>query len=244
MRIRTRSTIIALLGLTAGTASAQMNLSGYWRQVGQQDSRDNPHIGELVGLPLGAEAIHRAETYDQSILSIPEWQCRPHSAAYVKRDRTYFNGEGIRLVHKPNAHTNGDTIVYFRNSDVVATGDLFSTESFPVIDIDAGGHIDGIIDALNDMIDLSIPEFRTEGGTMFVPGHGRLADSADVTYYRDMLTIVRDRIRHLMDQGLSLKEVQAADPTFGYHAQWGSDSGFWTTEMFVEAVYRNLDGGS
>lgn len=86
MRSKARWIVIALLALTAGTAVAQMSLSGYWRQVGQQDSRDNPHIGELVGLPLSAEAIHRAETYDQSILSIPEWQCRPHSAAYVKRD--------------------------------------------------------------------------------------------------------------------------------------------------------------
>lgn len=154
--------------------------------------------------------------------------------------RTYFNGEGIRLLHVPNAHTNGDTIVYFRNSDVISAGDVFSMTSFPVIDIEAGGHIDGIISALNLIIDMAIPEFRTEGGTMVIPGHGRLSDSADVTYYRDMLTIVRDRIEHYIDQGMSLRQVQAARPTFGYNGQWGSDEGFWTTEMFVEAVYRNL----
>jgi len=154
--------------------------------------------------------------------------------------RTHFNGEGIRLIHIPNAHTDGDTVVYFRNSDVISTGDIFSMESFPIIDLDAGGHINGIIDALNFMIDLAIPEFRTEGGTMVIPGHGRLSDSAELTYYRDMLTIIRDRVRYDIDQGMSLREVQSARPTLGYNGQWGSDSGFWTTEMFVEAVYRNL----
>lgn len=78
---------MASVCMLLGSASlAQMDFSGYWRQIGQQDSRDNPHIGEIVGLPLTEESIARAETYDQSILSIPEWQCRPHSAAYVKRD--------------------------------------------------------------------------------------------------------------------------------------------------------------
>lgn len=154
--------------------------------------------------------------------------------------RTYFNGEGIRLIHMPNAHTDGDSIVYFRNSDVISTGDIFSMTSFPVIDVDAGGNINGIIDALNYMIDLAIPEFRTEGGTMVIPGHGRLSDSAELTYYRDMLTIIRDRVRHYIDEGMSLREVQRERPTFGYNGQWGSDSGFWTTEMFVEAVFRNL----
>ncbi len=157
--------------------------------------------------------------------------------------RTHFNGEGIRLLHMPNAHTAGDTIVYFRNSDVIATGDVFSMTSFPVIDTDAGGHIDGVIDALNRIIDMAIPEFRTEGGTMIVPGHGRLADSAEVTYYRDMLTIIRDRVQHHIDAGMSLRDVQAARPTFGYNGQWGADDGPWTTAMFVEALYRNLTEG-
>jgi cyclase len=154
--------------------------------------------------------------------------------------RTYFNGEGVRVRHFANAHTDGDSVVYFHGSDVISTGGIFSMSSFPVIDLDAGGHIDGILTALNYIIDLAMPEFRTEGGTMIIPGHGRAADSADVTYYRDMLTIIRDRVQHMIDEGMSLRQIQAAEPTLGYNGRWGSDEGPWTTQMFVAALYRNL----
>ena len=156
---------------------------------------------------------------------------------------TFFNDEGIRLVHIPNATTDGDTVVYFRGSDVIATGDLFDMNSFPIIDIDSGGHINGVLDGLNYVLKLAIPEFRTEGGTMIIPGAGRLADSADVGYYRDMLTIIRDQTQALIDQGRSLQQVLAMDqpPTFGYEGRFGSDSGSWTTAMFLEAVYRSLN---
>jgi glyoxylase-like metal-dependent hydrolase (beta-lactamase superfamily II) len=154
----------------------------------------------------------------------------------------FFNGEGIRMVHMPAARSDGDTIVQFTRSDVIATGDLFSQTGYPVIDLGAGGSIDGILEALNDILDMAIPEFRTEGGTMIVPGHGRLSDSADVGYYRDMLTIVRDNVRTMMDRGLTLAQVKAARPTRAYDRRFGSDSGPWTTDMFVEAVYRSLAG--
>src|SRR5690606_10787233 len=99
-----------------------------------------------------------------------------------------------------------------------------------------GGSIDGVLNGLNLILNLAIPEFRTEGGTMVVPGHGRLADSADVGYYRDMLTIIRDQVQALVDRGLTLQQVLAERPTFGYEARFGSDTGEWTTEMFIEAV--------
>jgi cyclase len=153
---------------------------------------------------------------------------------------TFFNGEGIRLIHMPAAHTGGDSIVYFRGSDVIAAGDVFSTATYPVIDVANGGHINGVIDALNAILKLAIPEFRTEGGTMVIPGHGRLADSADVGYYRDMVTIIRDRVQHYIDEGMTLDQVQAARPTFGYDGRFGKPTENWTKEMFVEAVYRNL----
>jgi glyoxylase-like metal-dependent hydrolase (beta-lactamase superfamily II) len=155
---------------------------------------------------------------------------------------TFFNDEGIRLVHIPNATTDGDTVVYFRGSDVIATGDLFDMNSFPIIDVDQGGGIDGVLAGLNYVLKLAIPEFRTEGGTMFVPGAGRLADSADVGYYRDMLTIIRDQVKALIDQGMSLEQVLDMDkrPTYGYEARFGADTGSWTTTMFLTAVYRSL----
>jgi cyclase len=156
---------------------------------------------------------------------------------------TFFNGEGIRMIHMPNAHTDGDSLVYFRGADVVATGDIFSMDTYPIIDVERGGHIDGVIDGFNYILKLAIPEFRTEGGTMIVPGHGRLADSADLGYYRDMVTIIRDRVQHYVDEGMTLEEVQAARPTLGYDGRFGEPRPFWTKEMFVEAIYRNLSDG-
>ncbi|HEY2383207.1 MAG TPA: MBL fold metallo-hydrolase [Terriglobia bacterium] len=152
----------------------------------------------------------------------------------------FVNGEGIMLYHAPKATTDGDTIVYFRGSDVIVSGDLFRQDTWPVIDVDKGGTIQGVLDALNHILDLSIPEFREEGGTMIIPGHGRLSDSADVGYYRDMCTVIRDRIQDMVNRGLSLQQVRAAKPTMDYDLRYGTATGPWTTDMFVEAVYKTL----
>jgi glyoxylase-like metal-dependent hydrolase (beta-lactamase superfamily II) len=151
----------------------------------------------------------------------------------------YFNGEGIELIHRPDSHTDGDTIVRFRGSEVIAAGDLFSTDTYPIIDIARGGNIQGVVDSLNRILDLSFPEFRTEGGTMIVPGHGRISDSADVAYYRDMVTIIRDRVQDMIKKGMSLEQVKAARPTADYDPRYGSVTS-WTPDMFVESVYRSL----
>jgi cyclase len=154
----------------------------------------------------------------------------------------FFNGEGVHIIHQPAAHTDGDSIVYFRGSDVISTGDIFVTNSYPIIDLANGGGINGTIEALNNILELAIPEFRLEGGTMIVPGHGRLADSADVAYYRDMVTIVRDRIQDMLKRDMTLEQVKAARPTRDYDPRYGATSGFWTTDAFVDAVYRSLAG--
>ena len=155
----------------------------------------------------------------------------------------FFNGEGVQLIHQPAAHTDGDTLVWFRGSDVIAAGDLFSTTTYPIIDVKQGGTIDGVVEGLNRILRLSIAEFRTEGGTLIVPGHGRLSDSADVAYYRDMVTILRDRVRAMVDKGLTLAQVKAARPTADYDPRYGATTGPWTTDQFVEAAYVSLGGG-
>ncbi len=152
----------------------------------------------------------------------------------------HMNGEGVQLIHRPSAHTDGDSLVWFRGSDVIATGDLYTPTSYPIIDIERGGNIQGVVDSLNFILDLAFPEFRTEGGTMIIPGHGRISDSADVGYYRDMATIIRDRIQDMIDRGMTLEEVKAARPTLDYDTIYGTDEGPWTTNRFVEAVYRSL----
>jgi glyoxylase-like metal-dependent hydrolase (beta-lactamase superfamily II) len=155
----------------------------------------------------------------------------------------YFNGEGVQLFHIPTAHTDGDSIVHFRGTDVIALGDLMSTGSYPVIDVAKGGTINGVIEGLNRVLDMSIAEFRLEGGTLMVPGHGRLVDSADVAYYRDMLTIIRDRVEDLIKKGRTLEQVRAASPSGDYDTEYGSTTGPWTTADFIEAVYKTLGGG-
>jgi cyclase len=151
----------------------------------------------------------------------------------------FFNGEGVQLIHMPNAHSDGDSVVQFRGSDVIATGDIFSTVSYPMIDVARGGSINGYIDALNRLIDLAVPEFRSEGGTMFVPGDGRISDLADLTYYRDMTTIIRDRIQDMVRKGMTLQQVKAARPTLDYDPRYGNAPG-WNTDQFVDAVFRSL----
>lgn len=148
----------------------------------------------------------------------------------------YFNGEGVQLIHVANGTTDGDSIVWFRGSDVIATGDLFEMNDYPQIDVDRGGTIGGVIGGLNTVVDLAFAEFRTEGGTLVVPGHGRLADLGDVTYYRDMVTIIRDRVQDLVKRGMTLDQVKAARPTLDWDPRYGVANG----DRFVDVVYRTL----
>ena len=155
----------------------------------------------------------------------------------------FFNGEGIVLMHQPAAFTDGDTMVYFRGSDVIAAGEVFRTTTYPVIDVAKGGTINGTIEGLNHIIDLAVPEFRSEGGTIVIPAYGRICDIADVAYYRDMTTILRDRIQDMVKKGMTLDQVKAAKPTADYDGRYGATSGPWTTSMFIEAVYKTVPRG-
>jgi cyclase len=156
------------------------------------------------------------------------------------RKDLFFNDEGIRIVHPKNAHTDGDSMVFFRRSDVISTGDIFTTDLYPIIDLAHGGSIQGEIAALNQILSLVIPARNEEAGTYIIPGHGRLCDAADVAYYRDMVTIIRDRILDMKKKGMTIEQVIAANPTRDYDPRWGATTGFWTTSMFVEAVYASL----
>jgi cyclase len=162
------------------------------------------------------------------------------TTTYSNPQKEFFtNGEGIQMVHQPAAHTDGDSLVFFRRSDVIAAGDVYSTVGYPRIDLAAGGSINGVVDGLNRLLALAIAGEKTEGGTMIVPGHGRISDEADVVEYRDMVTIIRDRVQDLIQKNRSLEQVKAARPTLDFDAQYGNAPG-WTTEQFVEAVYRSL----
>jgi glyoxylase-like metal-dependent hydrolase (beta-lactamase superfamily II) len=167
----------------------------------------------------------------------------PTKTFFYRMYSMYLNGEGIQIIHQPDAHTDGDVIVFFRRGDVIATGDLIDTTRFPFIDIKRGGTLQGELDALNRLMDLSIhnvPLLWYPDRTLLVPGHGHVYDKLDLLEYRDAITIIRDRVQDLIDQGMTLAQVQAANPTLGYRSQYGTDSGPWTTEMFVATVYNEL----
>jgi hypothetical protein len=153
----------------------------------------------------------------------------------------WFDGESIRIIHQRAAHTDGDSIVYFRHSDAVSAGNIYSTTAYPVIDLDRGGSIQGVIDGLSRLVyELMIPAQQNDGGTLVIPNHGYLSSFSDVVFYQEMVIIIRDRIQNLIRKGLTLQQVQASKPTLEYDPRYGSTSGPWTTDMFVAAVYKSL----
>ena len=206
--------------------------------------------GNVVG-DIGTSAGNQATVVAfQAVLdrmSAPTGQQAPTpqgawpTETYTTAERKlFFNGEGIEMIHVPEAHTDGDTMVFFRRSDVISTGDIFVTTGYPFVDLDRGGNIQGVIAGLNRIIEQAIPEDLQEGGTLVVPGHGRLCDVADVVFYQEMVTIIRDRVQDMVNKGMTLEQVKAARPTLDYDPRYGRDTGSWTTDMFVKAVYKSL----
>lgn len=185
-------------------------------------------------------------TGEKSEFAIGSWPTVTYSSALEETQKDlYFNGEAVIVSYQPAAHTDGDSIVFFRRSDVLVTGDVFDTTRFPVIDLERGGTVQGVIDSLNRIIAITVPPVPLiwqDGGTVVIPGHGTVSHEADVVDYRDMVTIVRDRVQDMVKKGLTLPQVQKADPTKGYRRRFGSETGPWTTTRFVEAVYKSLGG--
>lgn len=154
--------------------------------------------------------------------------------------RKFHNGDSVELFWEPNAVTDGDSIVHFRRADVIVTGDIFTTTQYPFIDIKNGGSVQGEIKALNDILNRTVYEHEEDGGTLVVPGHGYLSNEHEVVEYRDMVVIVRDRVRDMINKGATLEQVKAARLTADYDTRYGKSTGPWTTDTFVEAVYNGL----
>jgi len=200
-------------------------------------------IGASAG--TGATVIATQQVLDRMSMKDGSTAAFPSSAwptdTYITDEKDlFFNSEAIQIFHQPAAHTDGDSIVFFRRSDVVSTGDIFVTTSYPIIDLDRGGTYQGVLDGLNHILDLTIPAEKQEGGTYVIPGHGRLCDEADVVEYRDMMTILRDRFLDMIGKGMTLEQVKASKPTRDYDPLYGTDKGFWTTDKFIEAAYKSL----
>jgi cyclase len=165
----------------------------------------------------------------------------PNDTYSVPEKNLFFNGEGIQIFHQPGT-TDGNSIVYFRKSDVIATGDIFDPSEYPIIDLKNGGSYQAVLEGLNRLKQMAIPADHQEGGTLIVPGHGRICDVADLDVYQQMVTILRDRLQDMIKRGMTLQQVKAARPTFDYDPIYGSTTGNWTTDMFLEAAYNSLSG--
>jgi glyoxylase-like metal-dependent hydrolase (beta-lactamase superfamily II) len=219
------------------TAGQPLTATGYLRD-GISDRQFAPILAEERVL------TRMSATGPQPPYPVAAWPTTTYSATAGEHQRKLvLNGEAIQVMHQPAAHSNADSLVYFRRSDVLITGDVFDIRRFPVVDVTNGGSIQGLLDSLNRIVDMtfaSTPFPYEDDGTVIVPGHGRLCTTTDAVDYRDMVTIVRDRVADLIKKGRTLAQVQQANPTAGYRRRYGSDTGEWTTQMFVEAVYRSV----
>lgn len=186
----------------------------------------------IVGFQAGVDRLSSESTAQ---LPIAFWPSNTFSGA---KKSLHLNGEPIDIMHVPAAHTDADVIVHFRRSDVIAAGDVFSTRAFPTFSAESGGSIQGILDALNKIIDIAVPELNQQGGTLIVPAHGRLANESDVVEYRDMATIVRDRVKLMIERGRTLEQIKAARPTLEYDGLYGKDG--TAGAAFIEAIHRDL----
>ena len=163
----------------------------------------------------------------------------PDNTYSTEVKRLSFNDEPVVIMHQP-ANTDGNSLIHFRKSDVISAGELLDLTRYPIVDVEAGGSIQSIVEALNRLIELTVPEANAGGGTLVIPAHGRISDHAEVAYYRDMITIIRDRIQDMIKRKMTLAQVKAARPSRDYDSRYGKDAGPWTTDMFVEAAYRSL----
>ena len=163
----------------------------------------------------------------------------PNDTYSTPQKNLFFNGEAIQVFHQP-ATTDGNSFVFFRHSDVISAGDIFDSDGYPIIDVKAGGSFQAVIDALFRIKQMAVPADHQEGGTMIIPGHGRVCDVADLDVYHQMLSIIRDRLQDMIKRGMTLEQVKAARPTRDYDPIYGSTTGSWTTDMFVEAAYKSL----
>ena len=201
--------------------------------------------GDIGDAAQGAAIISHINAYKHMSARVNGQFATPPAAwptsTFLGDDKKlYFNGEGVHIIHQAAAHTDGDSLVFFRKSDVISSGDLFVTNGYPFIDLSAGGNVQGIVAGLNKIIDLCIPVYGQEGGTMVIPGHGRLSDIGDVINAREMVTIVRDRVQDMVKKNMTLDQVKAAKPTRDYDPLYSAPGAFITGDAFVEAVYRSL----
>jgi cyclase len=202
-------------------------------------SGGNGNFGSAGAVIVAHDNVRKRLTEEQFHL-VFKARSAPRTAEHLPvitfNDRMTFhlNGDEVEVVHVPRAHTDGDALFYFRNADVLHTGDAFINRGYPLIDVASGGSIEGQIVATQTMIDLIGAE------TIVVSGHGPLSDRAGLIAARDMLITARRKVRELIDQGLTLKQIKNAKPLKELDADWGN--GAVKARLFVSIIYQSETG--
>jgi glyoxylase-like metal-dependent hydrolase (beta-lactamase superfamily II) len=165
------------------------------------------------------------------------------SGIFTRKYRNFnLNGQAIQVIWEPHAHTDGDVVVFMRGSDVVVTGEIFDPTRFPRIDLEHGGSIQGEIDALNEILNGmtvgATPLTEKPGETLIIPARGPLSNKDDLVNYRDMVTIVRDRIEDGIRRKQTLEQIHAADPLQGFRTRYAESPE--SARKFVVTVYQSL----
>jgi cyclase len=229
-----RTIIYTTLADTHTGGAAPLVKAGSLNQAGP-GLGGRPNVAEL----MAHNGILRLMTeIGEAKISTDRW---PPSTFHAKQKDIYMNDEPVIIEHVPNAVTAGDSIVWFRKSDVVVTGEIFNQASYPFIDLEHGGSINGIIAGLNRLLEITVPKHLQEGGTMLIPGYGRISDEHDLLEYRDMVTIIRDRVQNAISKNMTLAQIKAFKPsyTYEYDLRFGKNPA-WTPEQFVEAIHKSL----
>ncbi|MGE0591794.1 MAG: hypothetical protein AB7G23_01570 [Vicinamibacterales bacterium] len=223
---------------TSGNAILSESGRNIWAGVGGGAGREP---SRLEGAPIIAHenALLRMSGLSGEPERLP-YGVRPHDTFFGEKKSFFYGGEPVEIIHQPAAHSDSDLMVWFRKSDVVAAGSLYSTVEYPRIELARGGSVQGTLDALNDILDIAVPQYNNQGGTLIVPGRGRISNESDVAEYRDMVTIIVDRVRAMVDEGLTLAQVKARRPSLDYDGIYGNPGSDWTADMFLEAVYTDL----
>ena len=200
----------------------------------------NENFGKAGALIVAHENVRRRMSSDQFIEFMKMKQAPSPKAAlpvvtFNGAVSFHINGEEIRAIHVPHAHTDGDTIVHFLGSDVIHMGDVYFNGLYPFIDTSSGGTIDGVVAACDQVLRIATDRTR------IIPGHGPLSNRAELQAYRDMLATVSARVRKLLGEGRTVEEIAAANVTADFDDRWGK--GFIKPPRFAEMVAGNLAKG-
>ena len=210
--------LAAIRGISNGDIRFLINTHVHGDHVG-----GNENFGRMGVLIMAQDRVRQRLAQSMPEVALP-------SVTYSQDVTIHLNGEDVHVFPVPASHTDGDSVIHFRGSDVMVVGDVFRTVAFPVIDRNNGGSLPGTIETLGIIAGRAGPD------TLILPGHGVVSTREDVVEFRDMVIDVSGKVAELVEQGMTYEQVAAAGTTAAYEGKWGDP------ERFLTAVYAELAG--